>query len=155
MAKKRKKNRGVVLVTVLFVIMAITVIALGLFARTDMHLACARNFTLRMQIDALAYSGLECARVLVVDPNFASPWSGPVTLPDLDSSLHCDLEIGLPVETAAADPNDPSTYLYPVTSRAYRQVGAETLADCVLSGSLFYDPNEPVRAVYHSINRVR
>ena len=153
MAKKRKKNRGVVLVTVLFVIMAITVIALGLFARTDMHLACARNFTTRTQMDALAYSGLEYARILVITEKTEplEQWNSvPVDLLGLDMdrsedySDSCEYYIGSPTPTPVSDPN----YIYPIQIRTIRRESYFT----ALSGQLFYDPHE-LQAWYVSIQR--
>jgi hypothetical protein len=141
-------------VTVLFVIMAISVISLGLFARTDMNLACGRNLSLKIQTDSLAHSGLQCGRAMVLGPSSPvplDPWSGPVVFDGLDASLHCELTIGIAVETAAADPND-STYLYPVMCRAYKQAGADVQAESIVYGSLFHDPNE-ARAYYISIHR--
>jgi len=152
---QKQKRRGGVLVTVLFVIMAITVLSLGLFARTDMNLACGKNLSLRIQTDALAHSGLQCARAMVLSPSNPVPldaWSGPVAFDGLDSTLHCELTIGAPVVTAAADPNEPSTYTYPVFCRAYKQINTDLAAESRLYGDLFHDPNE-VRAYYISIHR--
>ncbi len=156
MAKKRKKNRGGVLVTVLFVIMAITVIALGLFARTDMHLACAKNFTTRVQIDALAYSGLEHARALIMDPNngmdFSVEWTSVPFQLDLDEDeqgLYEDYYYELTVSQWASDPNT-----YTVTSYAYKEVSSQPVAKTTLSGTVCRNPDTS-KARYLSINRVR
>jgi hypothetical protein len=141
-------------VTVLFVIMAISVISLGLFARTDMNLACGRNLSLKVQTDSLAYSGLQCGRAMVLSPSATVPldaWSGPVVFDGLEGGLHCELTIGIPASTATADPN-LFTYLYPVMCRAYKQVSADVQAESIVYGSLFHDPNE-ARAYYISIHR--
>ena len=51
--RQKQRHRGGVLVTVLFVVMAISVISLGVLARTDMNLACGRNLSLKIQTDWL------------------------------------------------------------------------------------------------------
>jgi len=70
---KRTKRKGVVLLTVLFIVMAITVLSLGYLARSDVELACGSNMVLHSQMDYLAESGLEHARGLILSPQDLGP----------------------------------------------------------------------------------
>jgi len=152
--RQKQRHRGGVLVTVLFVVMAISVISLGVLARTDMNLACGRNLSLKIQTDWLAYSGLQCARAMAAGPDSPvpfAPWSGPAVFDGLESDFHCELTIGAATATAGADPNE-FTYLYPVMCRAYKQRGSDVLAESIVYGSLFHDPQE-ARACYISVHR--
>ena len=123
-----KKRRGGVLVTVLFVIMAITVISLGLFARTDMNLACGKNLAVRMQMDALAYSGLEHAKALLINPqgvdtSAAGYWQGQSGLQiEPGGSDYYDLTI---TQAAAGVTRRCS---YTIQCQAYRIVNSERIA---------------------------
>jgi len=75
---KVTKRKGVVLLTVLFIVMAITVLSLGYLARSDVELACGSNMVLHSQMDYLAESGLEHARGLILSPQdlVGEYWSG-------------------------------------------------------------------------------
>lgn len=139
--RRSYQNRGAALITVLFLVMAVAVIALGLFARTDMSLAAVRNFVLHTQVEALAYSGLEYARALVRDPNLIFPWTESVYFEEQAVDFVCKVEI--------ADPND---YVYPVTSRAWFEKDGSRRVESILVGRLYYDPNESV-AYYQRIDR--
>lgn len=68
------------LLVVLFVVMVITITALGFLSKSDVELACGRNMSLRTQMDYTAESGLEHARGLIMSPqDLASEyWSGDV-----------------------------------------------------------------------------
>jgi hypothetical protein len=55
-------------------------------------------------------------------------------------------------ETAAADPNDPSTYTYSIQSEAYSKSAGVIRARSVLDATLFYDPNS-TQAYYISVTR--
>ena len=58
------RERGVALLLVLLIIMAITILSLGFLSRCDTELACGQNMLLRTQMDQLADSALEHARGL-------------------------------------------------------------------------------------------
>jgi hypothetical protein len=62
------RRRGVALLTVLIIVMAITIISAGFIARTDLQLAGGMNADMRVQIDHLLDSGLEHARGLILQP---------------------------------------------------------------------------------------
>ena len=72
------RTRGVALLMVLIIVLAITVIATGFVARADVELACGRNMLLRAQMDHLADSALEHAQGLLLHPHEVSGvyWAG-------------------------------------------------------------------------------
>ncbi|HOK67264.1 MAG TPA: hypothetical protein PK054_03410 [Anaerohalosphaeraceae bacterium] len=129
------RSRGAALIIVLFLVMAVSVIALGLFARTDFSLAAGCNFVLHTQTETLAYSGLEFARVLVREPNLVE--AGPVW----DAGFRYEVEISAPSER-----------VYPVTSRAWFEKDGSRRAESILTGWLYYDPNDG-GAYYQRIDR--
>lgn len=133
------QNGGAALITVLFLVMAVAVIALRLSARTDTSLAAGRNFVLHTQTEAFAYSGLECARVLVREPNLIG--AGPVEVQGWDAGFRCEVEIAA-----------PDGRLYPVVSRAWFEKDGTLRVENILLGQLYYDPNGPV-AYYQRIDR--
>lgn len=150
--RKSRSRKGMVLLMVLFIIMTIAVVSSGFIARSDAELACGRNYCLRNEVDYLAWAGLEHARALVVSPEnvgVLDAWSGAEMQLDASGSLYYDLAISSPVETVAADPNDPSTYNYTIQCTAYQRSGDSR---SVLSGNLFYDPNS-TQAYYISVTR--
>ena len=80
-AKKNIAGRpGVALLAVLFIVMVITIMALGFLSRSDVELACGQNMVLRTQMDYLAESGLEHARGLILNPQdiVSAYWTGAV-----------------------------------------------------------------------------
>ena len=141
---------------VLFIIMAIAVISSGFIARSDAALQCGQNYRLRNEADYLAWAGLEHAKALIVSPENAevmdSDWSQTQMQIDAGSSGYYDLDIKSPVETVAADPNDPSTYTYSIQSEAYDSTGGAVRARSVLDATLFYDSNS-TQAYYISVTR--
>ncbi|MHC4069885.1 MAG: LamG domain-containing protein [Planctomycetota bacterium] len=82
MRNKRKNinRRGVVLLVVLFVVMAITILSVSFIAQSDMELSVGENMVLRTEMDYLAESGLEHARGLILNPQDVSSayWTGAV-----------------------------------------------------------------------------
>ncbi|HOQ04069.1 MAG TPA: hypothetical protein PKY88_02495 [Anaerohalosphaeraceae bacterium] len=135
------QSRGAALIVVLFLVMAVSVIALGLFARTDFSLAAGRNFVLHTQTETLAYSGLECARVLVREPNLSFPWTGPVEFEGQAAGFDCEVEIAA-----------PNNQVYPVVSRAWFEKDGSRRAESIFIGRLYYDPNEG-GSYYQQIDR--
>ncbi len=157
---KRRKSatrsrRGMALLVVLFIVMAIAVISAGFIARSDAAMLGGYNYDMHNRTEALAWGGLEHARALVISPENAAPlteWSAEGWQLDADSALYYDLTIGSPAETANADPNLPSTYAYPVRSSAYKKQGTRVLAGSSIHATLFYDPNS-TQAYYISLRR--
>jgi len=138
------RNRGAALITVLFLVMAITIIALGLFARTDMSLAASRNFVLRTKLDALAYSALEYGRFLAGDPNLIS-FPSSVSIEGIEQGFACEVTI-----------HEPNDCLYKVKGSAWFVKEGEVEAESILVGRLYSDPNcEPGTSYYRQIERVR
>ena len=153
---KNRSRKGVALVMVLFIIMAIAVISSGFIARSDIELQAGQNYRIRTELDYLAWAGLEHAKALVVDTSDAEIRNNGLTktdFPPLDASgsQSYDLTINSP-EPVAADPNNPSTYTYAVQSLASDTSGGAVRARSVLDATLFYDPNS-TQAYYISVTR--
>ena len=132
----RHAHRGVALLTVLALIMAITVLSLGFLSRSTTELACGSNMALRVQMDQTAASGLEHARGLFLNaPQSTDPegyWTG-ATAQQLDASTSDFYDV-----TVAADANDHCNYL--VTCEAYRIENAERIGQSSLEAQLRLDP---------------
>jgi Tfp pilus assembly protein PilX len=129
-------RRGVALLTVLFIIMAITVLSLGFLARSSTELSLGRNSAARAEMDQLAASGLEHARGLILNPQeTASDWTG-ATGQQLSSDPY---DANYYDVTVTADPND--TCNYTIESEAYRlnSQGQKTTRS-ILSAQLRLDP---------------
>lgn len=131
------------MLVVLFVVMAIAIVASGFIARSDASLACGRNACIRSEVDYAAWGGLEVAWALVQDPNAMGTLTFPLTAQQLDagSAIYYDLTIGSPVSN-----------VYPVQCSAYKQVNADIKARSILNGSLLADPNG-VGICYISLRR--
>ncbi len=130
-------RRGIALLAVLCIIMAITVLALGFLSRADTELASGANTALRMEMDQLAVSGLEHARGLILQPQEAASdyWTGHTGLQLLPGSRDFyDVVVG-------PDPNDPNDHcLYSITSDAYRSQNGQRVAESKMSARLRLDP---------------
>jgi cytoskeletal protein CcmA (bactofilin family) len=126
-------RRGIALLAVLFIIMAITVLALGFMARSSTELACGENMTRRMETDQLAVSGLEQARGLILQPQEVATeyWTGATGVQLPGSSNSYDVTV---------TPSSTDRCLYTVTCDAYRSQGAEKLDRSALRGELRLDP---------------
>ena len=144
------------LLMVLFIIMAIAVISSGFIARSDAELQAGQNYRLRNEADYLALAGFEHAKALITSPENAeilkTQWSEAEFRLDESRSQFYDLSIEIPLETVAADPNNPSTYTYSIQSAAYDSSGGDIRARSVLDATLFYDPNS-TQAYYISVTR--
>ena len=77
---KNSNRRGVALLVVLFVVMAITILSASFIAQSDMELSVGENMVLRTEMDYLAESGMEHARGLILNPQDLSSayWTGAV-----------------------------------------------------------------------------
>ncbi|MDI9433398.1 MAG: LamG domain-containing protein [Planctomycetota bacterium] len=133
----RSSPRGVALLLVLGMIMAITILALGFIARCDTELAAGQNMAVRMQMDQLATSGLEHARGLLLNPQEVPSvyWTGEVRQQlGVDSPDFYDVAIVLD----DSDPNDFCTY--EITSTAYRERTGQRTGESRLEATLRLDP---------------
>jgi len=66
------RQRGVALLMVLMIVLAITIISAGFIAQSDVELASGQNMLLHAQMDQLAHSGLEHAKGLLLRPQAVS-----------------------------------------------------------------------------------
>jgi len=129
---KRKKREGVALLVVLFVVMVITVLALGFMSRSDVELACGRNMILRTQMDHLAESGLEHARGLILSPQDVDTeyWQGDIRqqlVPGSDDYYDVDV-----VKLGECN--------YQITCAAYKEKNGEKVGRSGLVAELRLDP---------------
>jgi hypothetical protein len=137
-----RSRKGMAMLMVLFIVMAIAVISSAFIARSDTALACGRNYCLRNEADYAAWGGLEVAWALVQDPNTLSLMTFPLTDQlDVNSNIYYDLTIGAPVLD-----------VYPVACSGYKRVSGRDRARSRLYGKLYYDTVSE-KAYYVSIRR--
>ncbi len=132
------RQRGVALLMVLLIVLAITILATGFLARADTELACGTNVLLRMQMDQLAESGLEHARGLVLHPQNvpAAFWANGATGLQLVPASRDYYDIRV-----SQDPNlTTNRCTFDITSKAYRLVEGRSTAECYLAATLRLDP---------------
>jgi cytoskeletal protein CcmA (bactofilin family) len=131
------RDKGVALLMVLLVIMAIAVISLGFISRCDTELACGRNMLLRTQMDQLADSALEHARGLILQPHdiHAEYWTGATGQQiTAESSDFYDVNV-------ARDDSSPDEHRnYSITCEAYRLKNAQKVGSSRLAAQLRLDP---------------
>lgn len=130
----RPSRKGVALLLVLGIIMAITLLSLGFIARCDLELASGHNMAVRTELDQVAMSALEHARGLLLNPQDAEGpfWTGGTML-QLDPNTDDFYDV-----TVVADPSDECTF--DVTCEAYRLGGGEKVAARALSAVVRLDP---------------
>jgi hypothetical protein len=139
------RRKGIALLMVLLIVMAITIISMGFVARMDTELACGENTLLRMQMDQLAESGLEHARGLVLHPQGVSADLGKYDATaqqlvprstDYPHDDYYDLHIGVIQDTS--HPFDNCTY--DIKCEAYRIAGGTKTGQSRLEATLRLDP---------------
>ncbi len=130
--KIRSSRKGVALLLVLGIIMAITILSLGFVARCDTELACGQNMAIRVQMDQLAASGLEHARGLLLNPQEVAGqyWTGGTGL-QLDPNTNDFYDVTI-------DANDECTF--DAVCEAYRLSGGEKVGASSLAASIRLDP---------------
>jgi len=130
-------NKGAALLVVLFVIMAITILALGFMSRSDVELACGENMVLRTQMDYLAESGLEHARGLILNPQDVASeyWTG-ATAQQLEASSADYYDVS--VVRDDSDPTDHCNYI--IDCNSYRMKAGQEVGRSSLSAQLRLDP---------------
>ncbi len=127
-------RRGIALLMVLLIVMAIAILSLGFLARADVELSCGENMALRMQMDQLADSALEHAKGLLLHPQNATSdyWRG-ATLRQLTETSKDYYDVNV-----VRDATDYCTYT--VTCEAYRLKGAQKVGVSRLSAEFRLDP---------------
>jgi len=136
-SKNNPNRRGVALLVVLVIVMAVTVLSFGYIARTDIELACGTNTLLRMQTDYLAESGLVHAKGLILNPQDveAGFWTGAeeLQLGSGDDDYYYDVSVA---QIGLGQCN------YRITSTGYRQKSGEIqmLGRSSLTAELRLDP---------------
>ena len=131
----RKAERGVALIVVLGLIMAITVLSLGYLAQSETQMAYGENMALRAQMDQMAASGLEHARGLLLYPQEIGSldgWSATAQQLDDTSADYYDVNV-------AADASDACNYA--ITCQAYRLEDGNEVGRSGLTSALRLDPS--------------
>lgn len=129
-------RKGVALLVVLFIVMAITVVSLGFLSRSDVELVCGDNMALRTQMDYLAESGLEHARGLILSPQEVSSeyWTGGIGQQITVGSDYYDVQ----VNRDDSDPADRCNYI--IDCNAYRLRNGEEIGQSNIRAQLRLDP---------------
>ncbi len=131
----RRAPKGVALIIVLGLIMAITVLSLGYLAQSETQMAYGENMALRAQMDQMAASGLEHARGLLLYPqeiDSFSDWTAAAQQLDDTSDDYYDVNV-------AADVSDHCNYA--ITCRAYRLENGNEVGRSKLNAELRLDPS--------------
>ena len=137
---KTKTRSGIALITVLFVVMAASIIALGIIVRSDMELACGKNIIKHTEMDYLAQSALTHAKTLLMYPQNvtttpAGYWTGETSLQiDDTSSDYYDLAV---TQSAVGFTKRLD---YQVVASAYHLTGGLETAKCNLIANVHIDP---------------
>jgi cytoskeletal protein CcmA (bactofilin family) len=132
------RRRGVALLMVLLIVLAITILATGFLAGTSTELACGANTLMRVQLDQVAQSGLEHARGLILHPQDVPDdfWVNGATEQQLEVQSRDYYDV-----RAARDASRPTDYCtYDITCEAYRLVGTEKTGRSRLAATLRLDP---------------
>jgi len=133
--KNTFERMGAALLVVLFIVMAITIIALGFVSQSDVELACGQNMVMRTKMDYLAESGLEHARGLILNPqDVRSPdeyWKGGTNLQLTSGSDFYDVWVD-------RDANDFCNYI--IDCNSYRLQATEKIILSRLHAELRLDP---------------
>jgi hypothetical protein len=149
--KNNKHRSGVALLSVLFIVFAVVVVAMGFLYRSDMALASGRNLALRNQSDYLAWAGLEHARAIIQSYDSTPPVTSiPVESLGLDTQEKCHyaVTVGVPLVSVT----DPNVHTYPVASKAWYGTESDKQARSELYADIVYDRNDG-SAVFSSICR--
>jgi hypothetical protein len=131
------RERGVALLVVLMVVMAITLLSLGFLSRCDTELVCGRNMLLRTQMDQLADSALEHAKGLVLHPHDVSSeyWTGAT-----GQQLAAETADYYDVNVTRDDSNPDERRNYAITCEAYRMKDSQKVGSSRLAAELRLDP---------------
>ncbi|MCX5636948.1 MAG: hypothetical protein NTX52_04545, partial [Planctomycetota bacterium] len=127
---------GVALLVVLFIVMVITILAIGFLSRSDVELACGENMVLRTQMDYLAESGLEHARGLILNPQDVASeyWTGGVGQQIAGGNDYYDIQ----VVRDDSDPADRCNYI--IDCNSYRLRDGEKIGQSAVRAQLRLDP---------------
>jgi hypothetical protein len=135
---------GMAMLTVLFIVFAVSVVSMGYLYRSDSALACGQGLCQRNRSDGLAWAGLEHARAVIQsygttplrEPNSVSFSELPFVL---DSNWYYELDISV----SSSDESDPNqrSYTYEVTSEAW--YGTDKQARSYLCADIRYEADDP------------
>ena len=122
---------AVALLAALFIIMAVTILALAFLSTSDMELAVGQGMALRAQMDALADSGLQHAKGLILNPQEIGTdyWTGANGQQLAAGDDYYDVSV---VKLGQCD--------YQITSTAYRLQNGQEIGRSILQADLRLHP---------------
>jgi hypothetical protein len=138
-----RPRRGVALLVVLLIVMAVAILSMGFLTRSDVELACGRNMVLRTQTDYLAESALEHARGLILNPQDVDSeyWTGADNQQLVDGSGYFyDVNV---LRLGRCD--------YLMTCEGYRESNGEKVGSSRLKAQLRLDPCIALWAENHTV----
>lgn len=130
-------RRGVALLMVLIIVLAVTIMAAGFVGRADVELASGENMLMGAQVNHLAESALEHARGLLLRPQeiTSAYWAGGTSLQLLGGSPdYYDVSVALDTSDAT------DLCRYNVACEAYRKRNGQKVGRCGLSAVVRLDP---------------
>ncbi len=134
--KSKTSTKGAALLVVLFIVMLITISALGFLSRSDVELATGQNMALRIQMDYLAESGLEHAKGLILNPQDISSeyWTGATSQQLIVGNDYYDIAV-------VRDDSDPTNRCnYIIDCNSYRLRNSEKIGRSSIRAELRLDP---------------
>jgi hypothetical protein len=139
MAGKYKTRRGIALLAVLMIIIVVTILSLSFLSRSDGELAYGHNMLMHSQSEALAESGLEQAKALVLNSQDLSTaagayWTGAAGQQLASGDLYYDISVTR--HTTGTTP----MCSFDIQSCAYRLSGGNHIAESTLAAELRLDP---------------
>ncbi len=139
-SKHKTHRRGMAMLIVLFMIIAVVAISLGILYRADMAAAGGHNYALRTQADYIAWAGLEHARALIL-ANPSLPDSDYNQAPfTLDEASLFYYHLTIDPNVASIDPNN-APWQYAVACEVYYQKDPSPRSRSAMTASVLYDPN--------------
>jgi len=141
------------MLTVLFIVFAVVVVAMGYLSRSNSSLACGQNLCLRNRSDGLAWAGLEHARAIIQSYR-TTPLNESISISLPPYTLGADWYYDLNIYASEPNVSDPNNRIctYEVTSEAW--YGTDERARSFLRADIRYwadDANG--KAVFSSVRR--
>ncbi|MBW8034664.1 MAG: hypothetical protein FVQ79_03120 [Planctomycetes bacterium] len=134
-----ERDKGIVLIVILFIVAMISVLSFGFAVKADRELSFGENVGVRMKMDCLSQTGLNYGKSLVMNPQNVSTgsngyWEGGSELQMEGGSDYFDITV------AQAISGNTMRCTYNITSEAYRKAGESNIATSAISGVLRLDP---------------
>lgn len=131
-------RRGIALLIVLFIVGAISILALGFAVKADTELLCGKNVEFRMEMDYLSLTSLNYAKSMIINPQDATTgangyWQGDTELQIEEGDDYFDIEV---VRSVTGDTPEST---FDVGCKAYRMEGGVRISEVNLQAQLRLD----------------